>query len=67
MGERGAEAIMPLARGPDGRLGVAMQGRQNPVAVTVNIVAQDIDGFRRSEAQITGALARAVARGHRNL
>ena len=25
-GERGAEAIMPLARGPDGRLGVAAQG-----------------------------------------
>ena len=24
-GERGAEAIMPLARGPDGRLGVAAQ------------------------------------------
>ena len=25
-GERGAEAIMPLARGPDGRLGVAAAG-----------------------------------------
>jgi phage-related minor tail protein len=25
-GERGAEAIMPLARGPDGRLGVVAQG-----------------------------------------
>ncbi|BBU61400.1 hypothetical protein MSC49_13350 [Methylosinus sp. C49] len=67
MGERGAEAIMPLARGPDGRLGVAMQGAGDSVAVTVNIAAQDVDSFRRSEGQITAALARAVARGRRNL
>nr|WP_255679670.1 phage tail tape measure protein [Methylocystis sp. WRRC1] len=67
MGERGAEAIMPLARGADGRLGVVAQTGRAPVAVTVNIAAQDIESFRRSEAQITGALARAVARGQRNL
>jgi len=67
MGERGAEAIMPLARGPDGRLGVAMQGGSDPVAVTVNIAAQDVESFRRSEGQISAALARAVARGRRNL
>lgn len=67
MGERGAEAIMPLARGPDGRLGVTMQGQNSAVAVTVNIAAQDVDSFRRSEGQISAALARAVARGQRNL
>jgi phage-related minor tail protein len=68
MGERGAEAIMPLARGTDGRLGVVSQGDgARPVAVTVNIAAQDVDSFRRSEAQVSGALARAVARGQRNL
>jgi phage-related minor tail protein len=68
MGERGAEAVMPLARGPDGRLGVVTQGGDaRPVSVTVNIAAQDAESFRRSEAQITGALARAVARGQRNL
>lgn len=68
MGERGAEAIMPLARGADGRLGVVAQaGAAAPVTVTVNIAAQDVESFRRSEAQITGALARAVARGQRNL
>ncbi|AZG75482.1 phage tail tape measure protein [Methylocystis rosea] len=68
MGERGAEAIMPLARGADGRLGVVAQGAgARPVSVTVNIAAQDVESFRRSEAQITGALARAVARGQRNL
>lgn len=68
MGERGAEAIMPLGRGPDGRLGVVAQGAgARPVSVTVNIAAQDVDSFRNSEAQIAGALARAVARGQRNL
>jgi phage-related minor tail protein len=68
MGERGAEAIMPLARGADGRLGVVAQGAgARPVSVTVNIAAQDVESFRRSEAQITSALARAVARGQRNL
>ncbi|MBG0810589.1 phage tail tape measure protein [Methylosinus sp. H3A] len=67
MGERGAEAIMPLARGPDGRLGVAMQGARDAVAVTVNIAAHDVESFRRSEGQISAALARAVARGRRNL
>lgn len=69
MGERGAEAIMPLARGPDGRLGVVSQGgaAARPVSITVNIAAQDLDSFRRSDAQITGALARAVARGQRAL
>jgi phage-related minor tail protein len=67
MGERGAEAILPLARGPNGQLGVAAQQGQSPVAITVNIAAQDVNSFRQSEAQITGALARAVARGQRNL
>lgn len=68
MGERGAEAIMPLARGSDGRLGViAQKAAASPVAVTVNISATDFESFRRSEAQLTGALARAVARGQRFL
>ncbi|CCJ06943.1 phage tail tape measure protein [Methylocystis sp. SC2] len=68
MGERGAEAIMPLARGADGRLGVVAQaGGARPMSVSVNIAAQDVESFRRSEAQITGALARAVARGQRSL
>ncbi|MDE2018602.1 MAG: phage tail tape measure protein, partial [Hyphomicrobiales bacterium] len=36
MGEAGAEAIMPLARGPDGRLGVASHGA-TAGATTVNV------------------------------
>jgi phage-related minor tail protein len=66
MGERGAEAIMPLARGPDGRLGVSTGGGR-PVSVTVNIATPDSGSFRRSEAQVSAALARAVARGQRGL
>jgi phage-related minor tail protein len=67
MGERGAEAIMPLARGPNGQLGVAANGGAAASHVTVNIHAQDADSFRRSESQVAAALARAVARGRRGL
>jgi phage-related minor tail protein len=65
-GEAGPEAIMPLARGPDGRLGVAASGG---VAqhVTVNIATSDAESFRRSETYLTGLIARAVARGQRGL
>jgi phage-related minor tail protein len=66
MGERGAEAIMPLARGPDGRLGVAAQSG-GATQITVNIAAQDVESFRRAQGQVEAALARAVARGRRSL
>jgi phage-related minor tail protein len=64
-GEAGPEAIMPLARGPDGRLGVAASGAASNV--TVNIATPDADSFRRSETYLTGLIARAVARGQRGL
>jgi phage-related minor tail protein len=67
MGERGAEAILPLARGPDGRLGVSAGGGGRPVAVTVNISTPDAAGFRQSQGQVEAAIARAVARGRRSL
>jgi phage-related minor tail protein len=66
-GERGAEAILPLARGTDGRLGVRADTSRSPLAVNVNISAQDAASFRRSEAYLSGMIARAVARGERNL
>lgn len=66
MGEAGAEAIMPLARGPDGRLGMRASGG-GAGAITVNIQTPDAESFRRSEAQVSAALARAVARGRRGL
>lgn len=65
-GERGAEAIMPLTRGPDGRLGVAASGT-SAAPITINITTPDIESFRRSETQMAALLARAVAQGQRNL
>ncbi len=66
MGEKGAEAIMPLTRGPDGKLGVQAAGG-GAASINVTINAQDADSFRRSEAQVAASLARAVARGRRGL
>lgn len=64
MGEAGPEAIMPLARGADGKLGVRGAGGVN---VTVNISTPDAQGFQRSQSQVSAMIARAVARGQRNL
>lgn len=66
-GERGAEAIMPLARGPDGRLGVAASGMGGGVNVTLNVTTPDADSFRRSETQVAALLARVVSAGQRGL
>jgi phage-related minor tail protein len=66
-GEAGPEAIMPLMRGPDGRLGVSAGGAAASPHITVNIATPDADSFRRSEIFVTGQIARAVARGQRGL
>lgn len=66
-GEAGAEVILPLQRGADGRLGVAAQGGSAPVNITFNVTATDAASFRRSESQIAAMLSRASARGNRNL
>lgn len=66
-GEAGPEAIMPLTRGSDGRLGIAASGGGSPANVTVNIATPDADSFRRSETYLTGLVARAVARGQRGM
>jgi phage-related minor tail protein len=66
MGERGAEAIMPLSRGADGKLGVRAAVAR-PVAVTLNISTPDAESFRRSSSQVQAALLRALERGERNL
>ncbi|MGE0501451.1 MAG: phage tail tape measure protein [Rhizobiaceae bacterium] len=67
MGEAGAEAILPLRRGPDGALGVAAAGSGGGVNVVFNVTTTDAASFRKSEAQVTGMLARAVMRGGRRL
>jgi len=66
MGEAGPEAIMPLTRGADGRLGVQAQGGGRPVNVTMNITTPDVQGFQRSKSQIAAQMGRALARGQRN-
>ncbi|MFG1423916.1 phage tail tape measure protein [Roseixanthobacter liquoris] len=65
MGERGAEAILPLARGADGALGVRTQDGGARSSVTVNVSTPDVGSFRRSDAYLSGLVARAVARAQR--
>lgn len=68
MGEAGAEAIMPLARGADGRLGVRAAGGPNKQPnIIFQVSTPDAESFRQSEAQITSMVARAVNRGNRHL
>ncbi len=66
MGEAGPEAIMPLARGADGKLGVRTQGGGRAVNVVMNISTPDVQGFRRSQGQIAAQMSRALGRGNRN-
>lgn len=66
MGEAGPEAIMPLTRGADGRLGVQAQGGGRAVNVVMNITTPDVQSFRRSEAQIAAQMGRALSAGSRN-
>jgi len=66
MGEAGPEAIMPLTRGADGRLGVQAQGGGRPVQVVMNIQTPDVQGFQRSQSQIAAQMSRVLGRGSRN-
>jgi phage-related minor tail protein len=63
-GEAGPEAILPLARGSDGRLGVAGGGGAS-INITFNVSASDARSFAASEAEIGAMLLRAVRRGTR--
>ena len=65
MGEAGPEAIMPLARGADGKLGVRAGGGQS-VNVVMNISTPDVQGFQRSQGQIAAQMGRVLGRGQRN-
>lgn len=68
MGEAGPEAILPLSRGADGRLGVRAEGGGGGggVNVVMNISTPDVAGFRRSQGQIAAQLGRVIGRGGRN-
>jgi phage-related minor tail protein len=67
MGEAGPEAIMPLTRGPDGKLGVRAQlSGAGPVTVVMNISTPDSASFQRSQSQIAAQMSRALSRGVKN-
>jgi phage-related minor tail protein len=65
MGEAGPEAIMPLTRGADGRLGVRAEGPGRPVTVVMNVSTPDVAGFQRSQSQLAAQVTRALGRGQR--
>lgn len=61
MGEAGAEAIMPLKRGPDGRLGVQASGGGIVVHQTINMApGADPAQVRRSAAEGARAVLSAM-------
>ena len=65
MGEAGPEAVMPLARGPDGSLGV--RGGGGTSNVTINIQTPDVQSFGQSQNQVAALVSRALARAQRNM
>ena len=67
MGEAGPEAIVPLARAANGKLGVRMAGGGGGGNITINISTPDVQGFKQSQGQVAAMVSRAVARGQRNL
>ena len=65
MGEAGPEAIMPLARGADGKLGVRTAGGGS-TTVVMNISTPDAASFQRSQSQLAAQMSRALGRAQRN-
>ena len=62
MGEAGPEAIMPLRRGRDGRLGVEAANGGGGMNVTVNVDAQgtNVQGDQANSRQLGQAIGAAV-------
>lgn len=63
-GEAGPEAVLPLTRGSDGRLGVASTASR-PISISFNVTARDAQSFVGAEAEVSAMLLRAVKRGTR--
>ena len=61
MGEAGPEAIMPLKRGSDGKLGVVAQGGGSTIVnVSVDATGSSVEGDNESGQQFGEALATAI-------
>ena len=54
MGEAGPEAVMPLTRGPDGKLGVQSSGSGGGNSVVVNIIESPGNGGQQSKSSSNG-------------
>lgn len=65
MAEAGPEAIMPLTRGPDGKLGVRSHGGGGARVMNLTINATDADSIKRSRGQLSAQIGDAVRRGER--
>ncbi|WP_370228336.1 phage tail tape measure protein [Cognatishimia sp.] len=66
VGEAGPEAIMPLARGADGKLGVRASAGTS-INISIHVSTPDVAGFQRSQGQIAAQVSRAISRGQRNM
>ena len=61
MGEAGPEAIMPLKRGSDGKLGVVAQGGGSTIVnVSVNADGTSIEGQQEESKQFGEVIAAAI-------
>lgn len=60
MGEAGPEAIMPLRRGPDGRLGVSGGGGTTNVVVNVDASGSSVQGDQQQARQLGAVVSAAV-------
>lgn len=66
MGEAGPEAIMPLKRGPGGKLGVETSG-SNQANFNVTIQTPNKDSFVASDAQLAEMFVNMAQRARRNM
>ena len=60
MGEAGPEAIMPLKRGADGKLGVQSSGGVGNIVVNVDASGSSVEGDGEASKQFGRALASAI-------
>lgn len=69
-GEAGPEAILPLKRGSDGKLGVRTEGGAGKtinINLTQNIQSPDVNGFRRNQAAVARDTKSTLDRALRDL